>query len=270
MAIETSNIGALPADASPSLTKAEKRAMQARINGAKSKGPVTPEGLAKSSKNAIRHGLTANEHTLLETEFADEYEEVYNAFIADLRPATKAELRLVEKIANIDWRAERLVMMETCIFNMEAGLSATQILERFSRIDGIGIIVDAWKQSTSAAHCLDLLRRYMGTLQHQFNTMLSNFYKLEARRIARVRGGTNLDEEWGPPYERPRFETHLSSQTEAAAAGVAVPEVQEKDEPAAHTAKAIPFSRSFRPKQNEPGAPTSLADLQRRMKRPAA
>ncbi|HEY3742988.1 MAG TPA: hypothetical protein VGL53_24245 [Bryobacteraceae bacterium] len=224
MAIEFMKPVAAVDDTSKSLTKKEKRAMQARINGAKSKGPITPDGLAKSSKNAIRHGLTANEHTLLEAEFADEYEEVYNAFIADLRPATKAELRLVEKIANIDWRAERLVMMETCVLNLETDLNGMQILERFERIDGIGLVVEAWKHSMSASHCLELLRRYMGTLQNEFNALLSNYFKLEARRLARARGGTNLDEAWGPPYERPRFETHLVSKIEAAAALAAAPE----------------------------------------------
>jgi hypothetical protein len=190
------------------LTEKERRAQQARINGRKSHGPISPEGKAKSSKNAIRHGLTANEHTLLAAELPDEYEEVRLAFIDDLRPATKAELRLVEKIANLDWRLERFVMMETCVLNMETGINADKIMERFERIDGIGFIVEAWKESLSASHCLDLLRRYLGTLQHQFNSTLANFRNFEKARLARTRGGTDLDVAWGPPYQAPSFETH--------------------------------------------------------------
>jgi hypothetical protein len=192
--------------------KRERKAEQARINGRKSKGPISATGKKNSSKNAIRHGLTANEHTLLTTEFPAEYHEVYTAFLQALRPACKAETRFVEKLANLDWRLERLVMMETCVLNMGADLGIADIAARFERIDGIGIIVEAWKESCSASHCLDLLRRYMATLQSQINATLKNFRDLEKHRLARTRGGTDLDVEWGPPYEVPALETLLPSQ----------------------------------------------------------
>ncbi|HEY3742802.1 MAG TPA: hypothetical protein VGL53_23310 [Bryobacteraceae bacterium] len=173
-----------------------------RANGCKSCGPTTAAGKLRASKNAILHGLTCTEHTLLVTEDPAQYKEVCDGFIEDLRPGSKSELRLVEKIANLDWRLERMVMMETCVLNMEVGCSAEKIANSFSDIDGIGFIVEAWKVSLSATHCLDLLRRYMGTLQHQFNTTLTNFYKLETNRLKR-----RHDPDSVLPYERPALDT---------------------------------------------------------------
>jgi hypothetical protein len=215
-----------------------RKAEQARINGAKSKGPITPEGKDKSSRNAIRHGLTANKHTLLTTEFPDEYEEVYQAFIADLMPKTKAEMRLVQKIANLDWRLERLVMMETCVLNLEVGVHCQEIASRFESIDGIGFIVEAWKKSCSNSQCLDLLRRYLATLQSQFNSTLNNFYKFEKHRLARTHGGRNLDEDFGPPYEAPDFDTHLPSRIpkSPAAQGLEIVNAPNLNEPTPHPA----------------------------------
>src|SRR5205085_9456941 len=89
-----------------------------RENRSKSKGPISIEGKKHSSANGLRHGLTANQNTLLSMESAEEYNEVLQAFIEALRPGSKAELRVVQRIANIDWRLERLVMMETCIQNI--------------------------------------------------------------------------------------------------------------------------------------------------------
>ena len=189
----------------------DKKANQARINGRKSKGPTTAQGKWNSSRSAIRHGLTANVHTLLTTESPAEYDEVYNAFVDSLRPADKAEMRLVEKIANLDWRLERFVMMETCLLNIGAEIHVEEIAARFERIDGIGFIVEAWKETCSASHCADLLRRYMGTLQTQFNATLKNFRDLEKHRLARVQSGRNIDEECGLPYKPPVLETLLPS-----------------------------------------------------------
>ncbi len=174
-----------------------------RRNGANSKGPVTQQGKRNSSQSAIRHGLTSSTHSCLSTEDPDQYKEVCEAFIEDLRPATKTELRLVEKLANLDWRLERLVMMETALLNMSADIHGEDICKEFENFDGISFIVEAWRKSlNNSGHAHELLRRYMATFQNQFNSTLANFQKLEARRLAR-----KLDPESAIPYERPTFDT---------------------------------------------------------------
>ena len=187
--------------------KKVKRANQARINGAKSHGPITPEGKKNSSGSAIRHGLTANEHTLIPGEDPAQYTEVYNACLATYRPGDKTELRLVEKLANLDWRLERFAMMETALLTMTQALAYKDIIARFVRLDAIGLIVKAWQETKDASHCLNLLYRYMGSLQSQFNSTLKNFRNLEKRRLERKEAGLDLDEQFGPPYRPPALVT---------------------------------------------------------------
>ena len=172
-----------------------RKAEQARINGRLSKGPTSEEGKRQSSQNSIRHGLTANEHTLLFGEIPEEYDEVYNAWVDKLRPADKAEMRLVEKYANIDWRLERLAMMETCILNLSTAKEFDRIKGEFQRIDAIGHLVEAWRTNSSVSQCLDRVYRYTATLQRQSSAILRDFRDFEKRRLARELRGWKT----GPP-----------------------------------------------------------------------
>lgn len=176
------------------------QAAAARANGSLSRGPITIQGKATSSKNAIRHGLSASIHTVLDVESTAEYRCVYDAWVDDLRPMTKAELRLVEKLSNIDWRLERLVMMETALLEIGLNNHQTEAHAHWKEIDEMGLLAEAWQGASDLSHGLDLLRRYLATLQNQFNAMLKNFRNLEQARLdpSRIRDSAFL-----PPYQRP-------------------------------------------------------------------
>ena len=191
------------------LRKKEQKVEQARVNGRKSQGPITPEGKVRSSRNAIRHGMTANEHTVLEAESLEEYDEVRSAFISSFHPGNKAELRLVEKIANLDWRLERLAMMDTALLNLRADLSLDDIRQRYSRMDGIGVIVLSWLETNTRSGCSDLLRRYIGTLEYQYNSACANFRAMKKDRLAEAAAGDTFEK---PPYQEPQFDLLLQSE----------------------------------------------------------
>src|ERR1700704_5327301 len=108
-----------PPDPGTDITKKLTHSEQARINGAKSKGPTSPEGKFTSSKSALKHGLTASIHTVLHYESEQGYTQNLDAWVNNLRPADEVELRLVNQIANLQWRLERLAMMETSLLNVE-------------------------------------------------------------------------------------------------------------------------------------------------------
>ena len=95
------------------------RSETARINGAKSRGPVSAEGLAKSSRNALKHGLTSISMIILDTEDPDEFDRLLNDFFARYQPAGPAEQDLVEEMVAARWRIRRMWVVETSLLNSE-------------------------------------------------------------------------------------------------------------------------------------------------------
>ena len=95
------------------LRRKPTRADTARANGARSRGPATPEGKARSALNGTRHGLRGSTFTLLPGEDAAAWAAVLTGYLARFRPADAAELRRVERLAACDWREARLLRLET-------------------------------------------------------------------------------------------------------------------------------------------------------------
>jgi hypothetical protein len=83
-----------------------------RLNALKSTGPKSDEGKAKSSMNALRHGLTA-EQAVLPHENEDDYEKLREGMLESYAPADAAELAIVEELVNANWRLLRLHRVET-------------------------------------------------------------------------------------------------------------------------------------------------------------
>src|SRR6266516_1150060 len=72
----------------------------ARLNGAKSQGPKTAEGRAKSSRNALKHGLSSRNRLVLECENEDDFQTVHNQQMEIHQPATPAEKDLVDQMVD--------------------------------------------------------------------------------------------------------------------------------------------------------------------------
>src|SRR5581483_12358545 len=66
----------------------ENQIRASRANGAQSRGPVTPGGKARSSKNALRHGLLTDT-VVLDNENRSAFTELLLALEAEFEPATE-------------------------------------------------------------------------------------------------------------------------------------------------------------------------------------
>ena len=89
-------------------TVSEKQLQANRRNAAKSTGPKTPEGKARSRRNALKHGLLADQVLITDGDGAEDphdFHALLDQFYADHQPASALEKMLVERIAALQCRA---------------------------------------------------------------------------------------------------------------------------------------------------------------------
>src|SRR5271166_3304627 len=82
-----------------------------RLNSQYSTGPRTPEGKLRSSRNALRHGLTAAS-PVLPTEDPAAFETHRRQFLDEYQPANPTETHLVHELADTAWRLRRIPLLE--------------------------------------------------------------------------------------------------------------------------------------------------------------
>ena len=145
------------------------RAEASRRNGARSKGPKTPEGRARSSRNALKHGLCAEKHVVVDGESAQAFAAFEAALIDDLAPQGALQTLLAGRIARAAWRLERAE-------RIEAELFAREMDGPFGGGDlGLALIRDG-----NGARAFDTLLRYRGATQAEFSRALRLLKALQA------------------------------------------------------------------------------------------
>ena len=89
-----------------------------RRNAENSTGPRSEAGKQRSSRNAVRHGLTAE--TVIEPlEDAADYEAFEEAIAASFDPETAVERELILRLASLLWRLRRATSIETALFQIK-------------------------------------------------------------------------------------------------------------------------------------------------------
>jgi hypothetical protein len=152
----------------PSFGLPSARAEASRRNGAKSRGPKTPEGKARSSQNALKHGLRAQKHMLLPGESAAEYQRLEAALLEELAPEGALQAVLARRVVAAAWRLERVEQIEGQLF-------AWNLLDGGGRNLGLALIRDC-----NGARAFDTLLRYRGGTLAEFWRALRTLRALQA------------------------------------------------------------------------------------------
>ena len=96
-------------------TTSQRQSETSRTNGRKSRGPTTPEGKARSSRNALKHGLLARYIIPAEdpVENPDEYNSLVEELVRQYAPRDLFETLCVKRIAACFWRLDRAMRFES-------------------------------------------------------------------------------------------------------------------------------------------------------------
>ncbi|HUS05098.1 MAG TPA: hypothetical protein VMZ52_02295 [Bryobacteraceae bacterium] len=153
----------------------------ARINGAKSHGPKTPEGKAISSMNALRHGLCAKA-LVLSNEDAEAFEAMRNSYLEEFQPVGAGELDLLDEMVAARWRQCRGWGVETAMIDLKMDQQGKSLEARYQRLDEATRTAIAYASLTDGNHSLDQIQRHDTRLSRMYRLALKTLVERQDRR----------------------------------------------------------------------------------------
>ena len=154
-----------------------------RRNAQKSTGPKTPEGKARVSRNALRHGLTA-ENTVTQGEDENEFNQFQTDFYDHLQPQGPVEAHLVLEVVNASWRLRRMHMLETGVFDLRFMDLEEKMEEDYEGTSDQTRKALIYREDTKGPNTLDKLSRYQARAERSFYKALHELERLQSLRHA--------------------------------------------------------------------------------------
>ncbi|MBL8176006.1 MAG: hypothetical protein JNK48_15115 [Bryobacterales bacterium] len=171
-------------------TEAQKEA--SRRNGEQSTGPSTEAGRARSSQNAVKHGLYST-RVVLANENQDAFDSLYRTYFQEFQPVGQAELDMVQNLAVNRWKAIRMENMISAAMDTEMFIFGESFDKCFQPSD------PAMRHHDAAANIhrvtpgiLDLYERSLARYHRVYERSLRTLDRLQTRRLGKA-PGRNVD-----------------------------------------------------------------------------
>ena len=156
----------------------QKQIQASRINGARSRGPVTGQGKRNSSRNSLRHGLLART-VVLEEESSERFLELLAGYMEEYQPSAPSQVSLVETMAVARWRQLRVWGAQKTALDRDMAIQDPSL-------GPAPVRVLVALNGSPETHCApELLLRYEIAFDRQFSRALSRLLELQSRPSAR-------------------------------------------------------------------------------------
>ena len=177
----------------------EKQLAANRANASKSTGPTSPAGKARSSQNAIKHGLTASTFAVVRLEDLQEIAHLKADLIAVYQPINSQELFALERMALAQQAILRAARLEAGLFTVAMNETMGSYNDRpfkpmSQELIGDGDIevtraqnrnyclADGFQNQARKSKAWPLFLRYQAQAERQYRRALEEFDRLKALR----------------------------------------------------------------------------------------
>ena len=157
----------------------EKQRNASRENGAKSNGPKTDEGKARSSRNSLKHGATAK-RVLLNTEDVDIFIDLVEGYYDYFQPVAQPECDMVEEMVLSKWRQRRDWSNEVTLLEFEMDEQTPKIEKEYTQISHAYRLALAFKGLSDTSKALQLNMRYETAHRRAYYRALTGLLQLRS------------------------------------------------------------------------------------------
>jgi hypothetical protein len=171
-----------PNNPAPKAPPSEARRAAARADGAKSRGPRTPEGKKRSCRNALKHGLLAHNVTVSDTE-TEILETLEQAYTERFTPRDALEFHAVEELAYYKYQMRQTWMMQAATLHVQMVRDFQELAGEWDSIPPLE------RQAMAITSCLQdgpallLLERYTRMYANLADRALNQIMKLRKERL---------------------------------------------------------------------------------------
>lgn len=158
----------------------DKRSLASRINGAKSRGPVTARGKFNSQRANLRHAILSRT-LVLGSESLDQFDQILLSLRCEFAPETAVEFSLIEIMAACQWRRMRTWALEKATL-AEAIQRQLELTPELASQDEVTQAATAFRTLVDSSHSLDVLGRYETRFDREYHRALRRLLAVQSER----------------------------------------------------------------------------------------